>query len=134
MAPRQLTTEHKEAMAAGRSEGRAVKAYLDALAGDRPRRGRPRTADSIRGPLPPIPPGLEGATSLRRLQLLQERRDLEAELETKSGSGVDLPVLEADFTAVAKAYGARKGIAYATWRESGVSAEVLSRAGIARGS
>ena len=134
MAPRQLTTEHKEAMAAGRSEGRAVKSYLDALAGDRPRRGRPRTVDSIRGRLTAINRELEGATSLRRLQLLQERRDLEAELETKSGSGADLPALEAEFTAVAKAYGARKGIAYATWREMGISAEVLSRAGITRGS
>ena len=134
MAPRQLTTEHKEAMAAGRSEGRAVKTYLDALAGDRPRRGRPRTADSIRGRLAAITQELEGATSLRRLQLLQERRDLEAELETKSGPGADLPALEADFTGVVKAYGARKGIAYATWREMGVSADVLSRAGITRGS
>jgi hypothetical protein len=133
MAPRQLTTEHKEAMAAGRSEGRAVKAYLDALAGDRPRRGRPRTADSIRGRLSAITRELERATSLRRLQLLQERRDLEVELETKSGSSADLPALEADFASVAKAYGARKGIAYATWREMGVSTEVLSRAGITRG-
>jgi hypothetical protein len=133
MAPRQLTTQHKEAMAAGRVEGRAVKAYLDALAGDRPRRGRPRTADSIRGRLAAISRELESATSLRHLQLLQERRDLEAELETKSGSGADLPALEADFTAVAKAYGARKGIAYATWREMGVSADVLNRASITRG-
>ncbi len=134
MAPRQLTTEHKEAMAAGRTEGRAVKAYLDALAGERPRRGRPRTAESIRGRLAGLKRELEDATSLRRLQLLQERRDLEAELETKSGAGPDLPALEADFTTVAKAYGARKGIAYATWREMGVPADVLSRAGIARGS
>jgi hypothetical protein len=133
MAPRQLTTQHKEAMAAGRVEGRAVKAYLDALAGDRPRRGRPRTADSIRGRLAAISRELESATSLRHLQLLQERRDLEAELETKSGPGADLPALEADFTAVAKAYGARKGIAYATWREMGVSADVLNRASITRG-
>ena len=30
------------------------------------------------------------------------------------------------------AYGRRKGIAYATWRELGVSAEVLKKAGITR--
>lgn len=134
MAPRQLTTQHKEAMAAGRTEGRAVKSYLDALAGDRPRRGRPRTAESIRGRLAAIGRELETATSLRRLQLLQERRDLEAELEIKSGPAADLPALEAEFASVAKAYGARKGIAYATWREMGISADVLGRAGITRGS
>ena len=31
MPPKQMTTAHKEAMAAGRKEGQAVKAYLDAL-------------------------------------------------------------------------------------------------------
>ena len=39
----------------------------------------------------------------------------------------------ADFAKVAKTYGERKGIAYATWREMGVSSEVLARSGITRG-
>jgi hypothetical protein len=133
MAPKQLTTEHKEAMAAGRAEGRAVKAYLDALAEHRPRRGRQRTAETIRRRLTAITGELATATSLRRLQLLQERRDLESELEKKGGPAADLATLEADFAKVAKAYAERKGITYATWREMGVSAEVLSRAGIQRG-
>ena len=34
---------------------------------------------------------------------------------------------------VAKAYSQRKGIEYASWRELGVSAEVLKRAGVSRG-
>ena len=34
---------------------------------------------------------------------------------------------------VAKSYGQRKGIDHGTWREAGVSAAVLERAGIARG-
>jgi hypothetical protein len=132
MTPRQLTSEHKEAMAAGRAEGRAVKAYLDALDEHRPRRGRQRTTDSIRRRLAVIEAETKDASSLRRLQLLQERRDLEVELETKLGSRTDPEALEADFAKVAKAYGERKGITYPTWREMGVSAEVLSRAGIAR--
>src|SRR5205085_338979 len=33
-----------------------------------------------------------------------------------------------------KAYSTRKGIAYATWRELGVSADVLTKAGVTRGS
>ena len=133
MAPRQMTAAHKDAMAAGRAEGRVVKTYLDALQEHRPRRGRRRTADSIRKRLSAITAELDEATSLQRLQLLQERRDLETELAAKSGPGVDLSTLEAEFAAVAKAYGERKGIAYVTWREMGVPAEVLSRAGITRG-
>jgi hypothetical protein len=133
MAPRQLTTEHKEAMAAGRAEGHAVKAYLDALADHRPRRGRQRTAETIRRRLAAITAELSEATSLRRLQLIQERRDLETELEKKAGPAADLAGLEAEFTKVAKTYGQRKGIAYATWREMGVASEVLTRSGITRG-
>ena len=133
MATKPMTTAHKEAMAAGRAEGRVVKAYLDALQDQRPRRGRPRTADSIRARLSAIETELREATSLRRLQLLQERRDLEAELVSKAGAGADVATLEAEFAKVAKTYGERKGIAYATWREMGVPAEVLGRAGITRG-
>jgi hypothetical protein len=134
MAPKQLTTEHKEAMAAGRSEGRAVKAYLDALAEHRPRRGRQRTAETIRHRLAALTAELDRATSLRRLQLIQERRDLESELDTKARPAADLAVLEADFAKVAKTYAERKGITYATWREMGVSSDALTRAGITRGS
>lgn len=134
MAPKQLTSEHKEAMAAGRAEGRAVKAYLDALAEHRPRRGRQRTAETIRRRLETITTELGAATSLQRLQLLQERRDLEAELEKKVGPAADLAELEAGFVKVGKAYAERKGITYATWREMGVASETLARAGITRGS
>ncbi len=133
MTPRQLTSEHKEAMAAGRAEGRAVKAYLDALDEHRPRRGRQRTTESIRRRLSAIESEANDASSLRRLQLLQERRDLEVELESKEGSRTDPESLAADFTKVAKAYGQRKGITYPTWREMGVPADVLARAGITRG-
>lgn len=133
MAPKQLTAEHKEAMAAGRTEGRAVKAYLDALAEHRPRRGRQRTAETIRRRLAALTNELNDATSLRRLQLIQERRDLESELEKKAGPAADLAGLEADFAKVAKVYGERKGIAYASWREMGVPSDVLARSGISRG-
>ncbi len=132
MPPRNLTAEHKQAMAAGRKEGQAVKAYLDALEQNRPKRGRRRTADSIKARLAAIDGELKDASSLKRLQLMQERRDLEAEL-AKGGQTVDLTSLEAGFTRVAKAYSERKGIAYATWRELGVAADVLKKAGITRG-
>ena len=133
MAPKTMTDEHKAAMKAGRDQGRAVKSYLDALEQHRPRRGRQRTPDTIRRRLAAIEQALVDASSLRRLQLIQERRDLQAELEEKSAPTVDLSALEADFVRSAKAYGTSKGIAYATWRELGVPAEVLKRAGISRG-
>jgi len=133
LAPKTMSAEHKQALAAGRNEGRAVKAYLDALDQNRPRRGRKRTADTVKRRLAAIEKDLPEATSLKRLQLVQERRDLEAELESM-GAAVDLSKVEAEFVKVAGAYGRRKGIAYATWRELGVSPEVLKKAGITRGS
>jgi predicted lipid-binding transport protein (Tim44 family) len=132
MPPRNLTPEHKQAMAAGRKEGASVKAYLDALEEHRPKRGRRRTADSIKARLAKIDGEMKDASTLKKLQLTQERRDLEAEL-AKGGETVDLSALEADFAKVAKAYGERKGIAYATWRDLGVPADVLKRAGVTRG-
>lgn len=131
MPPKKMTTEHKQALAAGRAEGRAVKAYLDALEQQRPRRGRKRTPDSIKKRLAAIEKALPDASSLQRLQLVQERRDLEQELAASSEKA-DLTKLEADFVKVARAYSERKGIQYASWRELGVSADVLKKAGVSR--
>ena len=134
MPPKALTAEHKRAMAAGRKEGQAVKAYLDALEQHRPRRGRRRTADSIQKRLVAIDAEIGGASSLQRLQLTQERRDLQTELAgMQAGASADVSALEGAFVQVAKSYAQRKGIAYATWRDLGVPAAVLEKAGITRG-
>jgi len=132
MAPKTMTDEHKRKLALGREQGRAVKAYLDALEQHRPRRGRQRTVDGIKARLAKIEGELADASSLKRLQLVQERRDLEVELAAKSAGTVDTSGLEADFVKLAKPYGESKGIAYATWRELGVPADVLKRANITR--
>ena len=76
---------------------------------------------------------LESATGIAKLDLMQERRDLEKELQEREEI-VDISSLEQGFISVAKDYGDRKGIEYATWREFGVSAAVLKSAGIKRGS
>ena len=131
MPPKKMTAEHKQALADGRAEGRAVKSYLDALEQQKPRRGRKRTADSIAKRLTAIEKQLADASSLQRLQLVQERRDLETELAGMDTT-VDLTALEADFVKVAKSYSARKGIEYASWRELGVGADVLTKAGVSR--
>lgn len=128
-----MSNEHKAAMETGRAEGRIVRDYLEALRANKPRRGRKRTAESITKRLAAIADELLSASAIEELKLVQERRDLEAELATLgNGDGTDLAELEARFIGVAKAYADRKGISYASWREVGVPAAVLSKAGITR--
>jgi signal transduction histidine kinase len=130
---RTMTAQHKAALAEGRSEGRAVKNYLEALQQNRPRRGRKRTPDSIKKRLAAIDAQFDDVSALQQLQLVQERMDLSRELETMN-TKVDLSALEAAFVKTASQYARRKGISYAAWRELGVSADVLKRAGISRAS
>lgn len=127
-----MSDEHKKALAIGREQGRAVRRYLEALEAHRPKRGRKRTPESIERRLKVIEERLASADPLSRLQLVQERMDLQEELSTKSET-VDLSSLEADFVAAARDYGERKGISYGAWREAGVDAAVLKQAGIRRG-
>jgi hypothetical protein len=44
-----------------------------------------------------------------------------------------MSALEKEFVRAAKGYSERKGITYGAWREFGVPAEVLRKAGISRG-
>jgi hypothetical protein len=126
-----MSQEHKEALAAGREQSRAVKRYLEALDAHKPRRGRKRTKDSIQKQLEGIEAKLSASDPLTRLNLLQERSDLQAELNTEE-SGIDISSLEDDFVRVARGYGDRKGISYSVWREVGVESSVLKKAGITR--
>lgn len=118
-------------MAAGRTESAVVKRYLEALEQHRPKRGRKRTAESITRQLAAVDASLETAGPLQRLNLTQQRMDLEAELASL-GDKVDIGPLEDEFVGVAAAYGERKGISYSAWRSVGVAADVLRRAGVAR--
>lgn len=128
---RELSDDHLAALAEGRTQSAAVRRYLEALEAHKPKRGRKRTSDSIKGRLAKIEAELQDSTSLRRLQLMQERMDLLEELNTTAAT-VDLSELEDGFVRAAKAYGDRKGITYTTWREFGVPASVLKKAGIGR--
>jgi uncharacterized protein YicC (UPF0701 family) len=131
MSKTPMSKDHKEALAVGRAEGRSVRAYLEALDSSRPKRGRKRTKDSISGRMEKLDAELEAADALKRLQLTQERLDLIEELAGMD-TGVDITELEAEFTRVAKGYAARKGISYAAFRQIGVPAAVLKKAGISR--
>ena len=132
-AKRPMSDQHKAALAEGRNEGRAVKNYLEALQQSRPRRGRRRTPESITKRLAAIDASFADSSALQQLQLVQERMDLQRELEAM-GTKVDLSALESAFVKTAGKYAQRKGITYAAWRELGVPADVLKKAGISRGS
>ena len=134
MSPaKKMTAEHKTALAKGREQAAAVRAYLEALETNRPKRGRKRTPESIERRIAAIDRAYETTGPLLALQLLQERKNLEVELHTmRQDSGVDMQKLRRGFAKHAKGYAKSKGIQYGTWREIGVAAEVLREAGIGR--
>ena len=126
-----MSDTHKAALAEGRKQGRAVRAYLEALESNKPKRGRKRTPDSIQKRLEKIEADLAGSDPLKRLQMTQEKIDLQAELE-RMDTGIDMAELEGDFIQVAAGYAERKGISYGAFRQLGVSAAILKQAGISR--
>lgn len=126
-----MSPDHKEALAVGRAEGRAVRAYLEALESSRPKRGRKRTKESIGARLEILATELQSADPLKRLQLAQEELNLTDEL-ARMDQGVDLSDLETEFVNVAKSYGQRKKISYSAFRQVGVPAAALKNAGITR--
>ena len=126
-----MSDEHKAALAKGRMEGRIVRDYLEGLRATKPKRGRKRTPDTIKKRLDAIDSELASASPLDELLLIQERRDLEAELAAKSNA-IDMDALETEFVGVAKSYSDSKSISYASWRDVGVPASTLKRAGSSR--
>ncbi|MCU1427983.1 MAG: hypothetical protein JWL83_1983 [Actinomycetia bacterium] len=130
---RPMSDEHKAALAEGRNLSRSVSRYLEALEAHKPKRGRKRTPESVKKQLSAVHDSIKAASGARRLELIQQRRDLEVEMAGMQAGGPDLTALEQEFVKSAKGYSDRKGITYGTWREFGVPAEVLRKAGIGRG-
>lgn len=132
-----MSEEHKQAMAKGRRQARAVKNYLEALEVGR-RDGRKPSADALRTRISDTTEAIEESESpIKRLELIQKRMDDEQalrELEAQERHADRIEDLEADFVEVAADYGQRKGITYKAWRELGVAAATLREAGITRGS
>lgn len=117
-------------MARGRTESAAVSRYLEALGGPPAKRGRRRSEETIRARLATIADELKTANALQRLHLLQERKNLNAELEEREQAPVPITELEEAFVKFAASYGERHKIAWNTWREVGVPAATLRRAGV----
>lgn len=135
MAKRTMSDEHKAAIAAGRIEASAVRDYLEALETNKPKPGRRVSPETLAARKADIDNQLTAGDvkPIKRLELMQDRRDIEAQLASIADEP-DMSAVEQGFIAHAANYGARRGVAYATWREFGVPADLLTRAGITRGS
>ena len=134
MAERTMTDEHKAAIAAGRIEAAAVRDYLEALESSKPKPGRRVSPETLAARKADIDAQVAASDlkPIQRLELMQDRRDIEAQLAAVADEP-DMSTVEQGFITHAASYGTRKGIVYATWREFGVSAALLERAGITRG-
>lgn len=131
MSNKVMTAEHKERMAAGRRETRAVDAYLRFLEVSGPRTKRREERKLLEAQFDQINADLPDATSIERLDLLQRREDLNRALLALEETDQE-DELERAFIAVAARYAERKGISYSTWREFGVPKAVLDEAGVPR--
>ncbi|HEY7704731.1 MAG TPA: hypothetical protein VID03_07875 [Acidimicrobiia bacterium] len=125
-----MSAQHKAALVQGRTEARAIRAYLDALGSRKP--GRPVTPVSLENRIAALQAKIDDEdNALRRVTLLQSRIELERSL-AEAETSIDLTELEAGFVESAAAYSERKGITYPAWRQAGVPASVLKEAGIPR--
>lgn len=123
-----MTQEHKEALAQGRREARAIKRYLKALESKRP--GRPVTQESLQKRLAKTNEKIEAEDDpLKVVELIQTRLDIEEQL-AKLEDSANFEELEADFVEHVKSYSERKEISYTAWREYGVPAATLRAAGV----
>lgn len=129
-----MSDEHKAAIAAGRIEAGAMSDYLEALETSRPKPGRRVSPEKLEARRAGIGEQLAavGVKPIKRLELMQDRRSIDAQL-TALADEPDMTAVENGFIEHAASFGTRRGIQYATWREAGVPAELLGRAGITRG-
>lgn len=129
---RTLSATHKRAMAQGRTLSAIVDRYLLALNTPK-RRGRKVSPAALRQRLADAQKRKGNTTGLDKVLASQEVRDCEAKLRLASTNGsVDIKPLEAAFVKVAAKYTAARKLSYGAWRDAGVPAPVLSKAGIAR--
>ena len=129
---RTLSAAHKRALADGRAMSAVVDQYLAAVNTPK-RRGRKVSEATLRERLAGAQARLKTSKGVDKVLAAQEVRDLRDRLARLSaGSGVDVKSLEDAFVKIAKSFGERRGLGYAAWRDAGVPADVLRRAGVAR--
>lgn len=123
-----MSKEHKEALARGRKEARAVKAYLRAI--DARGSGRQPSKQTLQSRLEKVNQKMENTDDpLKTVDLLQSKLDIEKAL-SGVGDEDNFDEVEAEFINNVKSYSERKGITYTAWREFGVPAKTLREAGV----
>jgi hypothetical protein len=127
-----LSPAHKQALAEGRAMSAIIDRYLFAINTPH-RRGRPVSKETLQARVYAARARYKSATGVAKLLAAQEVRDLQIRLAAMSGTTpTDLQHLETAFVKIAKRFGDNHGIDYHAWREAGVPATVLKKAGIAR--
>ena len=126
-----MSKTHKDALANGRVEGRVIREYLEIVEATKPRRGRRRTTESITQRLAVIAAELKTTDPVTKVRLIQERLDLRTELASMKSKS-EVATAEAKFIKVAASFSERNEITFDAWREFGVTAAVLKKAGISR--
>ncbi len=124
----EMTQEHKEALARGRKEARAIKAYLKTV--DTGRHGRTVSRESLEKRLEKTNRKIEDSDDpLKTVDLIQTRLDIELAL-SRVEDVESIERYEAKFVEYAASYSERKGVSYTAWRQFGVPAAVLRNAGV----
>jgi hypothetical protein len=125
-----MSQAHKAALAQGRRESKAISNYLGAIESRRP--GRKVTRESLETRLAGIDERIAAEQNpLKRVELVQSKLDSQKALQLM-GEAQNEADVEKGFVENAASYSERKGITYGAWREAGVPAAVLKKAGIAR--
>ncbi len=126
-----MSDEHKKALAKGRAQARAVKEYLAARETES-RRGPKMTPAKLTERIEVTRTAIaEEDDPAKRVELIQQRMDDEERLESLQDQP-DMDALENAFVEAAAEYSERKGISYSAWRELGVPAATLKKAGVKR--
>jgi hypothetical protein len=123
-----MSKEHKEALARGRKEARAVKAYLNAIEGRSS--GRQPSKETLQTRLEKVNQKIDDTDDpLKTVDLLQSKLDIEKALSRVEDQD-NFEEVEGEFIKNVRAYSERKGITYTAWREFGVPARTLRKAGV----
>jgi hypothetical protein len=131
-AQRKLSASHKQALAEGRTMSATVDRYLSAVNTPK-RRGRKVSKSALVERLAEARARAKSATGVDKVLAAQDVRDLQTRIANMSAaSGTDIKSLEGAFVKIAKRFGENRGIGYGAWRDAGVPATVLKKAGVAR--
>jgi hypothetical protein len=97
------------------------------------RRGRKVSKSALIERLAEARARAKAATGVDKVLAAQDVRDLQTRIANMNdASGSDIKSLEAAFVKIAKRFGENRGIGYGAWRDAGVPATVLKKAGVAR--